>query len=134
VLRKSSLAVTGLGLLLVAAGCGGGGVAAGTQDATATTFATDRAVVSALTSMLSDASGAALFTAAGAGGPQAGDCATTWLGIRDRVAKRDASLAAAFDGAVAQLQAAAVSRDVVGATAAAATIGSTAAAYTRQFP
>ena len=59
---------------------------------------------------------------------------TTWRGIRDRVAIRDRNVASTLDAAVSQLQAAASRHDAVNASAAAATITASGAAYSRQFP
>jgi hypothetical protein len=95
---------------------------------------TDREVVSGFRSMVNDAAGASLFAASGAGVSQAGDCAATWTGIRDKVARRDAQVASAIDGAVAQLQSATSTRDAAGAATAAATIAGSARDYTKQFP
>jgi hypothetical protein len=134
VLRKWPLCAVASGLVLLAFGCTSGGSPAGTQAATASTFMTDRAVVSGFRSMVSDASGASLFAASGAGGSQAADCAATWGGIRDRVVRRDAKAASDIDGAVAQLQSATATRDASGAAAATATIAATARDYTKQYP
>lgn len=131
---RLSLSAVLCGLVLLTFGCSSSASVAGSQDATATTFMTDRATIDGLRSMVSDASGAALFAASGAGGPQAADCATTWNGIRDRMAIRDKNAVAAIDGAVAQLRTAAAARDAVGASAASATIAVTAADYANRFP
>ena len=122
------------GVLLVTGACGGGGASPATDAATATTFTADRAVVAALQTMVTAASNASLFAAAGVGTGPATDCANSWATIHDKVAQRDANLASTIDAAVAQLQTATRSRDAVGATAATATITEAAANYTRQFP
>lgn len=122
------------GLVLLTLGCSGSASVAGSQDATATTFMTDRATIDGLRSMVSDANGASLFAASGAGASQAADCAATWNSIRDRMAVRDRNAVAAIDAAVAQLRTATAARDAVGASAASATIAVTAADYANRFP
>lgn len=131
---RPSLSAVLCGLVLLTLGCSSGSSAAGSQDATATTFTTDRLTVDGLHSMISDASGAALFAAAGGGASQAADCAATWGTIRDRLAVRDQQEATAIDAAVAQLRTAAAARDAVGASAASATIAAAASDYTNRFP
>jgi hypothetical protein len=134
VLRNWRLAAVVPALAILAVGCSDGGVPPGTREATATTFTTDRVVVSGLRTMVTDAQGASLFAASGAGGSQANDVAVAWRDIRSRVALRDSQAASTIDAAVAQLQSATGTRDPVGASAGAATIAATAADYTKTYP
>ncbi|MGZ4110370.1 MAG: hypothetical protein ACXVP7_11885 [Actinomycetota bacterium] len=119
---------------LLAGGCGGGGSASGNQAATATTFATDAVVNTAMLTMVTQAHNAALFATSDRATAPAAACASAWDGVRDKVTSRDPKRAAVLDRAVAALEAGARARDTAATGDAAATIATNAAAYARLFP